>query len=109
MIAWCQLPAMNNSNASSANPRDWRRIAAFIKLGLCSVHLSGFPDLRHPLLLGNRQLAGVATAHREVLEAFARQALAVVQVAPIEDHRSVQALVDQVEVRCLELLPFRCR
>jgi hypothetical protein len=34
MIAWCQLPAMNNSNASSASPNDWRRIAAFINWGI---------------------------------------------------------------------------
>ena len=58
------------------------------------------------MLQRDRQFARLATAHREVLEAIARQPLGVVQVATVEDHRGVEALLDQVEIRRLELLPL---
>lgn len=40
------------------------------------------------------------------MEALARQALGVIQVAPVKDHRRLEACVQQVEVRRLELLPL---
>src|SRR5207253_4902520 len=59
-----------------------------------------------PLLIRDWQVARLATTHREVFEAFACQTIGVIQVTPVEDHRGFEPLLDQLEIRRLELLPF---
>lgn len=58
------------------------------------------------LLLRNRQIVRLTTAHREVGEACTCHALNVVEVATVKNHRCLQTRFDSIEVRSLELLPF---
>ena len=72
---------------------------------------SGLAQQAHAIFLCeaglvDRQRAGLPASHRVVVEAVAGHALGVVEVAPVEDHRGLQALLEQLEIRCLELLPL---
>ncbi len=57
-------------------------------------------------MLGNRQVSRLPATHREIGEALVGHALGVEQVTAVEYHRGLEPLLDQVEVRCLEGLPF---